>query len=241
MTTINLGKVRPVYQGAWSATATYEAYDFVIYNGSCYLALQDVPANYIPTSQTSYWVLFGAKGDQGVKGDDGDQGPRGLQGPKGDVFTPTVSSAGVLSWTNDGGLDNPTPVNIKGPKGDDGEKGQQGIQGVQGPPGTTDYTQLTNKPQSDTSLTVQGGFADAKTTGDALAKKVGVASQTFTEAEQAQARTNIGLVQTFFNKAVDAYLTPIFKELILENGGTQEEIDNIINGTDTESETETQN
>lgn len=227
MTTINLGKVRPVYQGAWSATATYEAYDFVIYNGSCYLALQDVPANYIPTSQTAYWVLFGAKGDQGVKGDDGDPGPRGLQGPKGDVFTPTVSSAGVLSWTNDGGLDNPTPVNIKGPKGDDGEKGQQGIQGVQGPPGTTDYTQLTNKPQSDTSLTVQGGFADAKATGEALAKKVGVTSQTFTEAEQTQARTNMGLVQTFFNKAVEAYLTPIVKDLILDNGGTQAEIDAI--------------
>lgn len=89
------------------------------------------------------------------------------------------------------------------------------------------HSASTNKPQSDTSLTVQGGFADAKATGDALAKKVGVASQTFTEAEQAQARTNIGLVQTFFNKAVDAYLTPIFKELILENGGTPTEIDAI--------------
>ena len=45
------------------------------------------------------------------------------------VFVPSVSSAGVLSWTNKAGLDNPTSVNIKG------EKGEQGIQGLTGPKG----------------------------------------------------------------------------------------------------------
>ena len=39
-------------------------------------------------------------------------------GSPGATFTPTVSAEGVISWTNDGGLPNPTPVNIKGPKGD---------------------------------------------------------------------------------------------------------------------------
>ena len=48
------------------------------------------------------------------------------------TFIPNVSSDGVLSWTNDGGLTNPTPVNIKGEKGDKGDKGEQGIQGKQG-------------------------------------------------------------------------------------------------------------
>ena len=48
------------------------------------------------------------------------------------TFIPNVSSDGVLSWTNDGGLTNPTPVNIKGEKGDKGDKGDQGIQGKQG-------------------------------------------------------------------------------------------------------------
>lgn len=36
----------------------------------------------------------------------------------GATFTPSVSSDGVLSWTNDKGKDNPASVNIKGPKGD---------------------------------------------------------------------------------------------------------------------------
>lgn len=36
----------------------------------------------------------------------------------GATFTPSVSSEGVLSWTNDKGKENPASVNIKGPKGD---------------------------------------------------------------------------------------------------------------------------
>lgn len=36
----------------------------------------------------------------------------------GATFTPSVSSDGVLSWTNDKGKPNPASVNIKGPKGD---------------------------------------------------------------------------------------------------------------------------
>ena len=39
----------------------------------------------------------------------------------GATFTPSVSSDGDLSWSNDKGLDNPTTVNIKGQKGDTGE------------------------------------------------------------------------------------------------------------------------
>ncbi len=33
------------------------------------------------------------------------------------TFIPSVSSEGVISWTNDGGLANPTPRNIRGPSG----------------------------------------------------------------------------------------------------------------------------
>lgn len=54
------------------------------------------------------------KGVQGEKGEDGDAGT---------TFTPSVSSAGVISWTNDGGLPNPSSVNIKGQKGDKGDTG----------------------------------------------------------------------------------------------------------------------
>lgn len=54
------------------------------------------------------------------------------------VFVPSVSASGVLSWTNKAGLDNPSPITIKGIKGDPGDKGdrgEQGAQGIQGPRG----------------------------------------------------------------------------------------------------------
>ena len=47
-------------------------------------------------------------------------GKRGLKGDTGYYFTPTVNTAGDLSWVNNGGLENPTPVNIRGPKGEGG-------------------------------------------------------------------------------------------------------------------------
>ena len=47
-------------------------------------------------------------------------------GESGATFTPSVSADGVISWTNDKGLSNPTPVNIKGPKGDDGNTPKRG-------------------------------------------------------------------------------------------------------------------
>lgn len=48
------------------------------------------------------------------------------------TFTPHISLDGVISWTNDGGLDNPAPVSVKGAKGDKGETGATGATGAQG-------------------------------------------------------------------------------------------------------------
>lgn len=47
-------------------------------------------------------------------------GKQGIQGPRGYYFTPFVAPSGELSWNNNGELDNPATVNIKGPKGDGG-------------------------------------------------------------------------------------------------------------------------
>ena len=47
-------------------------------------------------------------------------GKRGLKGDTGYYFTPKVDTTGDLSWVNNGGLENPTPVNIRGPKGEGG-------------------------------------------------------------------------------------------------------------------------
>lgn len=81
------------------------------------------------------------KGEQGDKGDTGDTGATGEKGdpgdtgPQGPYFTPSVDTTGNLSWTNNGSLDNPQPVNIKGPKGDPGDTGPQGAPGADGADG----------------------------------------------------------------------------------------------------------
>ena len=65
----------------------------------------------------------------------------GIVGIDGTTFTPNVDSDGNLSWTNDGGLKNPEPVNIKGDKGADGKDGVDGTDGEDGytPVKGTDY------------------------------------------------------------------------------------------------------
>lgn len=52
-----------------------------------------------------------------------------LSAVNGTTFIPSVSADGTLSWSNNGGLPNPDPVNIRGPQG------EQGIQGNDGPKG----------------------------------------------------------------------------------------------------------
>ena len=52
------------------------------------------------------------------------------EAPTGATFIPHVSEEGVLSWTNDGGFDNPEPVNIKGADGKDGADGANGKDGT---------------------------------------------------------------------------------------------------------------
>lgn len=47
-------------------------------------------------------------------------GRQGVKGDTGYYFTPAVDALGNLSWNNNGELNNPETVNIKGPKGDGG-------------------------------------------------------------------------------------------------------------------------
>ena len=63
------------------------------------------------------------------------------------TFTPSVSADGTLSWTNNKGLTNPEPVNIKGPQGETGPQGPQGPKGDTGPQG----------PKGDTGATGETG------------------------------------------------------------------------------------
>lgn len=88
----------------------------------------------------------GDKGDTGATGATGAQGPKGADGADGVTFTPSVDASGNLSWTNDGGKDNPASVNIRGPqgeKGDTGAQGEKGDTGDTGPKGETGATGAT--------------------------------------------------------------------------------------------------
>lgn len=98
-------------------------------------------------TKTTFTIKNGSKGSVGEQGPKGDTGATGAQGPKGDkgdtgangtngkdgadgedgaTFTPSVDSAGNLSWSNNKGLTNPPTVNIKGPRGDKGDAGEGG-------------------------------------------------------------------------------------------------------------------
>ena len=79
----------------------------------------------------------GVQGVPGPAGSDGKDGTDGKDGADGVIWTPAVSSDGTLSWTNDGGLDNPSPVNLMGPQGPSGARGPQGEAGPAGPQGET--------------------------------------------------------------------------------------------------------
>lgn len=44
----------------------------------------------------------------------------------GTAFIPHIDAQGTLSWSNDAGLENPEPINLKGEKGDKGDSGDPG-------------------------------------------------------------------------------------------------------------------
>ena len=54
----------------------------------------------------------GPAGPQGIQGETGPRGPQGETGAAGTTFTPAVSNAGVISWTNDGNKQNPQSVDL---------------------------------------------------------------------------------------------------------------------------------
>ena len=120
----------------------------ILYFSAVYAAMMQVNVN-----QSTVTTLLG---EINVKGDNGT------------TFRPSVSAAGVISWTNNGGLENPTPVNIMGPKGPQGDRGPigdtgpqgeigpQGEQGPQGDPGpatvVTVGSTTTGEPGTDASV-----------------------------------------------------------------------------------------
>lgn len=71
-----------------------------------------VDATHTPEDPLTFTVENGTDGAAGYKGEKGDTGEKGLDGAQGVTFVPDVSSTGVLTWTNDGDLNNPKTVNL---------------------------------------------------------------------------------------------------------------------------------
>ena len=93
----------------------------------------------------------------------------GSSGDGGATFIPSVSADGVISWTNDKGLPNPKPVNIKGVKGDKGDKGETGENGKDGADGYTpvkgkDYFTDADKSEMVSSVISQLPVYDGSVT-----------------------------------------------------------------------------
>lgn len=78
---------------------------------------------------TTATLTHGPAGPQGERGPAGQTGSQGVAGNDGVTFTPSVSSEGVISWTNDGDRSNPQSINIRGPQGLKGDTGDMGPKG----------------------------------------------------------------------------------------------------------------
>jgi hypothetical protein len=112
------------WKGTWSSTASYAAYDAVVFAGSSYLAVNTPPVGDRPTD-TAHWGVLAKQGAAGARGAVGPQGAVGQQGPAG-------------------------PQGATGPQGASGPQGAVGPQGPVGP--SNNYETYTDAAQPITSL-----------------------------------------------------------------------------------------
>lgn len=99
----------------------------------------------------------------------------GNDGPPGIAYIPAVSSEGVISWTNTGGVPNPQSVNIKGPKGDTGETGETGPKGDPGDDyvlTAADKAEIAQQAAEEVDVPVQ----DVQVNGTSILNAQGVAN-----------------------------------------------------------------
>lgn len=140
------------------------------------------------------------------------QGAPGEKGERGITFIPSISDSGNITWTNDGGLENPPMRNIMGPAGRDGDTGPQGPGAFEkakeaGYTGTeeTFYSALTMMPYhnrrhlpdgADPLLLETGNIADKAVTSAKLADgvktccfRVGLSAQGWSGGEAPYSQT----------------------------------------------------
>ena len=106
-------------------------------------------------------------------------------------WRPSVSSSGVISWTNSTSETVPSSMNIKGPKGDTGSQGPRGATGPQGPQGPKGDT----GPQGPAGTTFTGGTIGGNITID----KSGVAILALNGSASAWQAAQIQLINEYYS------------------------------------------
>ncbi len=61
MATLNLGRLKPVFRGAWNNATAYNVDDIVVRNNQSSISIQ-AGTNQDPASATAYWTLMAAAG-----------------------------------------------------------------------------------------------------------------------------------------------------------------------------------
>lgn len=114
------------------------------------------------------------------------------KGDTGPYFTPAVDASGNISWTNNGGLPNPTTQNIKGPAGQDGRDGQDGFSPIANvtKSGTTATITITDAVGT-TTATVSDG-TDGTNGQDGAAATITVGTVTTGQPGTSASVTNSG-------------------------------------------------
>ena len=64
MATLNLGRIKPVFQGAYNGSTAYVVDDIVTFGDETFICIQASTGN--ATSNASYWTKLAAKGTDGT-------------------------------------------------------------------------------------------------------------------------------------------------------------------------------
>lgn len=163
-------------------------------------------------------TIQGPKGEPGAIGPEGPQGIQGPQGNPGYVFTPSVSENGDLSWSNNGGLDNPETRNIRGPEGPRGREAYKAGVGIQ----ITEDGTINNTQTSAEWGNIKGDITSQEDLKQALDAK----------AESATTLEGYG-IQNAYNKdeADELLATKAAKEIIVfDEADTTDDTALIIEG-----------
>lgn len=126
------------------------------------------------------------------------------------VFVPSVSTEGVLSWTNKAGLTNPASVNIKGAKGDTGTAASIKIGSV-----------TTGAAGSNASVTDSGTASNVVLNFTLPRGKDGADGGITVDAELSDTSTNPVQNKAIYNALLNKVGTDIFSGFTLLGGATK--------------------